>query len=86
MDLLALESGFAHQSDVAHGQVAEAPVDQLRGSARGSRREVLGLEQRHRETAQGGLPGDSDTGDAPTDHRAVEALPLEPIQRRGAIR
>ena len=86
VDLLALESGLAHQGDVAHGQVAEAPVDQLRGSARGSRREVLGLEQRYREPAQGGLPGDAGAGDASTDHRAVEALPLESIESRGAIR
>jgi hypothetical protein len=86
VDLLALESRLAHQSDVAHGEVAETPVDQLRGSARGPRREVLGLEQRDREPAQGGLPGDADTGDARADHRAIEALPLEPIEGRGAIR
>jgi hypothetical protein len=80
MDLPALESGLAHQGDVAHRQVAEPPVDQLRGSARGSRGEVLGLEQRDRETRGAAIPRDPGAGDASADHRAVEALPLQPIE------
>ena len=89
-DLLALEGGLAHESDVAHCEVAKAAVDQLRGATRGAGGEVLRLEQGHREPALRGVPRDPGAGDAAPDHDAIEALALETIEhglpRRGGKR
>ncbi len=71
---------FAHQAEVEALQVAEAAVDELARAARGAGGEVALLDQRHGETAAGGVERHATTGDASTDDQYVEELGAEPFE------
>jgi hypothetical protein len=75
---LALKRRGADRGDVAEREVAQPPVNELRGTARGARGEVTRLEQGHAQATASSFAGDAGACDAPTDHDQVEALGLEP--------
>jgi hypothetical protein len=82
---LALQGRLAHQRDVAHGEVAQAAVDELGGAVRGPGGEVLGLDERHGQAPQRGVPGDAGAGDAAPDDEQVEGLAGERAQEGVAV-
>ena len=77
----ALVVGLAHEADVAEPQVAQAAVDQLRGSARGARAEVAAVGERHGEAGARSLGRDSRPDDPAPDHEQVERPLPEPLAR-----
>ena len=52
-----LPQGLAHQTEVQHLEVPEAPMDQFAGPARRARRPVLRLHEAHGQTAAGRVQG-----------------------------
>ncbi len=62
--------------DLAGGEVAKAPVDELAGPARRSGREVVALHQGDAQPSGCGIEGDADTGDPPTDHEHIQGHAL----------
>src|SRR5918999_5503783 len=75
-----LPMGLPDEANVAEAQVAEAPVDELRRSARGLGAEIRAVDKRDRETGAGRLAGDPGADDAAADHEEVEALRLQPLE------
>ena len=74
---LALAHRLEHQADVALLEVAQPPVNQLRGAARGAGGEVGALDERGLEATQDGVAGDAGAVDAATDDQHVEGLAAE---------
>ena len=70
----SLEGGAARDADVAGGQVAQPSVGELGGPAAGAEGQVVGLEQDGVQAAGGGVEGDSDSGDAASDHHEVDGI------------
>ena len=64
---------LAYKANVAESQVAEPAVDELRRRARGSAREIPGLDERDREPEPGGVGGDGGADDPSSDDEQVEA-------------
>ena len=77
----ALVMGLAHEADVAEPEVAQAAVDQLRGSARSARAEVVAVDERHGEARARSLGRDSRPHDPASDHEQVERPLPEPLAR-----
>ena len=77
----SLAQPLEHQRQIAVLQVAQAAVDQLRRVAGGLAGEVAGVDQRHREAAQGRVARDRRAGRAAADDEEVERLGREPGQR-----
>ena len=71
---------LAHEADVAHLQVPQAAMDQLRRGGRGRRREVAALDERHLEAVRARGFGDPGADDPAADHQQVEPrLPRESV-------
>src|SRR5918998_5782912 len=77
----ALEQSLAHQAQVEVLEVAQTAVDQLRGAARGARREVSLLEKGDAVAARGGVERHARAGDPTADDDQVEGLAFECGQR-----
>ncbi len=69
---VALGRRLAHQADVALLEVADAAVDQLRAAAARAGPEVVALDQRHAEAAEGGVACHARPGDAAADNQQLE--------------
>ena len=63
---------LAHETDVAHLEIPEAAVDQLRRCARRRGREVAALDERHVEPMRACSLSDPGADDAAADHQQVE--------------
>ena len=57
MDGLALPRGLAHQPHLAHGQVPQPAMDQLRRARRRASGEVVPLHQGHPQPTMSRIPG-----------------------------
>jgi hypothetical protein len=75
----ALVMGLADEANVPEPEIAEAAVDELRGSTRGARTEVAAIHERDSEARARRLGGDPRADDAASDHEQVEGLPSEPV-------
>ena len=70
----ALLERLGDQREVEHLEVAQAPVDELAGAARGARGEVAGLDETDLEPAGGGVERRAAADHASPDHQDVELL------------
>ena len=62
---------FVYQMDVAEFQVADATMNQAARAAAGAPPDGVLLQQRDRETAQRGVPGDASADDSATQDEQV---------------
>src|SRR5215212_10549952 len=76
-----LQKRRPNQAQVEVLQVPEAPVDHLRGAARGALAEVVALHEGDRIAARGGVEGDPGAGDPASDDDHVEVILLHGGQR-----
>ncbi len=83
MDGRPFPGGPADQVDLTAGQVAETPVDELRGARRRARAEVVALDQRHPEAPAGRVAGHPCAGDPAPHDDDVETVGLELVEQRG---
>jgi hypothetical protein len=81
----ALEARLEDEIEVAVLEVAQPAVHESRRTARGAAREVVALDQRDRETAQGGVASDADPRDAATDHEDIESARGEGFDGAAAL-
>jgi hypothetical protein len=75
----ALVMSLADEANIPEPEIAEAAVDELRGSARGARTEVAAIDERDSEARTRCLGCDSGADDAASDHEQVEGLLSEPV-------
>ena len=80
---LALGERLVHEAEFALLEVAQAPVHQLRGLRRRSRRQVRLVDEGYRQAAGGGVEGDARSGGATADDEQVEPLGRQPFE--GAV-
>ena len=80
----ALPQRLADQAELPVLQVPQTPVHQPGRAPGRSRREVVLLDQRHRETAGGRVQGDARPGDPAPDDQHVEPVLRHPGQVGGA--
>ena len=76
---------LADEAHVAHLQVAQAAVHELRRRARGGAREVAAFDERHVEAVRARRLGDPGSDDPAADHEQVEPPRRELLDRRYAI-
>ena len=79
---LALEQRLADQPEVEVLEVSKTSMDHLRRAARGARRPVGALDDRHRVAARGGVERHAGAGDAAADHDDVELSSARRLQAR----
>ncbi len=75
----SLPQGLTHQSEPVLLQIAEPPMDQLRGAARRPHRQVVALQDQDRKTSRHRIEGDADPVDPTPDHHDVECLRACPV-------
>ena len=81
----ALLVRLADEADVAHLQVAQAAVDELRRGARRRAGEVAALDERDVEAVRGRRLGDPGADDPAADHQQVEPAAPRAARPRYAI-
>ena len=67
-----LECSFPDETDITHGQVAQATVDQLSRTAGGPGGEIAGFQHQGFQTRQRRMPGNAGTGNAAAHNGYVE--------------
>ena len=75
---------LADEAHVAHPQVPQSAVDELRRGARGRTTEVTGIDERDRKPRPGGVSRDTRADDAPTDDEQIELSRRECLERVAA--
>ncbi len=81
----AFRGRFLDDIDLARGEITHAPVDELAGAARCARRDVVRVDQRHAQAAQGRVPGDAAAGDARADDEEVVHAVFERAEKPRAV-
>ncbi len=69
---VSLYDPFDDRADVPVLEIAQAAVDHFRGQMAGSGSEIIGLDQKHRQPAHGGVTSDTDTGDSSAENEAID--------------
>jgi ElaB/YqjD/DUF883 family membrane-anchored ribosome-binding protein len=81
----ALAQRLAHEAELLLLEVAQPAVDQLARARRRAGREVTRLDQRHRQTARGGVERAARAGRPAADDEHVEGLLAHPGERGLAL-
>jgi hypothetical protein len=76
-----LAVGLAHQPQIAHGQIAQPAVQQLRGGRRGGTGQVAAVDHGHACAGPRRRPGGRGADDAGADHQHVHDGAVQPLQR-----
>ena len=79
----ALAGRLTHEQEVSVFQVAYASVHDLRRPARRAEGEVVLFDEGDRPPSQGGIAGDSGTGNSSSDHEEVHGLRGHRLEGRG---
>ena len=68
----AFRQGLGHQAELVLFEIAQAAMDQLRGTRRGGAGQVAAFHQGHRETAARGVARDAGAVDAAADDQQID--------------